>query len=447
MFGLEHNLDDPSLYILHDILERQLEDAEEELSNCSEDQIERINILKSQVEHFKMQLSDFKLDIANKRKNAFQFSIEELYLMYGQYERRFIGIEFHRNSEAENKFGRSIGGILVYSKNERETLDRIINSENIPRTNGFVKIEVTSNYNLTKEQYTELSSTGFLSGDIYEISATNLQQQKSFRQEGLKEVPHTINIEFDPTGIEYGSMELWLLSKRVQNGGKLLDFEWSKLCGYSLYFKAIHIKKPSQEQAELIRSKCFDEDGNKYKMVRFYELTARLYNQKISEPEMEEYFILLRERTSIRLEILKDEIKRSTNKTVEQFNSEFPIIYKSIINSLIYFEEDVLEYHQTNIPIYWDFRSYLHIYLRHCKELEIEGHFEDKTKFQYTPKDIRRILCIAISDLHEKINERLSNGSDFRIYGDKSLYFNGNYYSLRIENNGRVDSFYPLNTI
>lgn len=445
MFGLEQNLDNPSLYLIHDILERQLEDTEKELSICSEDQIERISALKSQVEFIKKQLSDFKLDIDNKRKNTFQFSIEELYAMYGQYERRFMGIEFHKDSEAALKFGRNIGGVLIYSKNERETLDRIINSENGTRTNGYAKIEVTSNYNLNKEQSTELFTKGFLSGDVYEISAFNSQKQKSFKQEGNKEIPNTIKIEFDPIGIEYGSMELWLLCKRIQDNGVLLDFEWSKLCGYSLYFEAIHLR-PCREQAELIRSKFFDEDGNKHKMVRFYELKAKLYNMKISEPEMEEYFSIWKERTSKRIEILKGEIKRSTNKTLEQFNSEFPQTYKSLINNLIYFEEDVLEYHQTFIPIYWDFRSYLHIYLRHCKELEIEGHFEDKTKFQYTQKDIRRLLCIAISDLHEKINERLSNGSDFRIYGDKSLYFNGNYYSLRIEKDGRVDSFYPLKT-
>ena len=81
-------------------------------------------------------------------------------------------------------------------------------------------------------------------------------------------------------------------------------------------------------------------------------------------------------------------------------------------------------------PIYWDYEGFLHIYLRHCDELAIEGHFENKTKFQYTQKDIKRILKIAIEDLKPKINEKLKEGKDFRIYGDRSLYFNGNHYSL-----------------
>ena len=133
-------------------------------------------------------------------------------------------------------------------------------------------------------------------------------------------------------------------------------------------------------------------------------------------------------------------------KTLEEFAEEYPEIYKVIRTSAETFDEETLEYHKTFFPIYWDFRSYLHIYLRHCEELQIEGHFKNKTKFQYTQKDIKRILEIAISKLHDKINDRLTNGKDFRVFGDQTLYFNGNFYAMRIEKDGRVDSFHPLET-
>jgi hypothetical protein len=76
--------------------------------------------------------------------------------------------------------------------------------------------------------------------------------------------------------------------------------------------------------------------------------------------------------------------------------------------------------------------------------LQIEGYFLNKTRFQYTQKDIKRILKIAIEKLVDQINDRLSSGNDLRVFEDKSLYFNGNYYALRIEKDGRIDSFYPL---
>jgi hypothetical protein len=55
-------------------------------------------------------------------------------------------------------------------------------------------------------------------------------------------------------------------------------------------------------------------------------------------------------------------------------------------------------------------------------------------------------LKIAIENLAKQINTRLKEGKDFRVWGDHSLYFNGNFYGLRIEGNGRVDSFYPIET-
>ena len=94
--------------------------------------------------------------------------------------------------------------------------------------------------------------------------------------------------------------------------------------------------------------------------------------------------------------------------------------------------------------IYWDFKSYLHIYLRHCDELQPAGIFKGKTPFAYKQKDIRRILSIAVEQLADKILARLSQGLGFRTAGrQRALYFNGNYYAMRIESNGRVDSFSP----
>jgi hypothetical protein len=75
--------------------------------------------------------------------------------------------------------------------------------------------------------------------------------------------------------------------------------------------------------------------------------------------------------------------------------------------------------------------------------LQPSGHFKAKTPSAYKQKDIRRILSIAIEKLDDKIQARLLQALDFSTYGEKALYFNGNYYSMRIESNGRVDSFHP----
>jgi hypothetical protein len=95
-------------------------------------------------------------------------------------------IKFHKFSDAAKKYGRSIGGILAYGKNERKDLEATINSDNIPRTNGVVKIDVSSNYNLTEEQVKDLLEVGFSSADIYEILASNTPLTNAYGQKGKK---------------------------------------------------------------------------------------------------------------------------------------------------------------------------------------------------------------------------------------------------------------------
>jgi len=390
MLGLKHKLNEPSLYLLHDIIEGQIKNTEIELSQCIQTDKKKIQELTKQIEYLKSESDKFEKEIEEMRADMFQFSIEELYFMYGQYENKFIGIEFHKFSEPGKKFGINIGGVIVYSKFERENLERVINSENIPRTNGLVKVDVTLNYNLSTDQHDELLNKGFQSGDIYEVLSSNLPVQKSFNQQGKKEIPHTININFDPTSMDPHRMTLWLYSQRFKDGGELIETEWCQMCGFSLYYE------PESINIDYIKNKTFDETGQKNNKVRFYELVAKFYNMDMTKEEAIEFSNLLKYRHDERLEIIEKEIKKSTNKTLEKFKEFYPEIFDSINNTAVNFEDESLVYHDTVTPIYWDFRSYVHIYLRHCEDLQIEGYFKNKTKFQYTQKDIRRILKIAI---------------------------------------------------
>lgn len=425
------------LYLLNDMVEEQLRSAENKLSECKEDDEEKIQ-LTQQIQYFKSELEKFKKSIDDQLKVKFQFSIEELYAMYGQYENKYLSIEFHKFSNTAQKFGRNIGGTIKYAKSEREDLEKTIAGENVPRTNGLVKFDASNDDKLSAEQKKELIENGFISGDIYQVSASDYPVLKSFNQSGVKEIPHTIEVKFDPTDTDINHTYLYLFSQRINNGGQLIPEEWAKFCGIGLNFE------PSSAESEFIKLLAFDKDGNKKPLVRFYELEAKFYSKEISKEELAEFGTFLKQRRIDRTELIKIELKSSTNKTLEKFKEDYPEIFKSVEKSIVQFDTETLVYHKTVKPIFWDYKSFLHIYLRHCDELEIEGHFENKTKFQYTQKDIRRILIIAIENLADKINERLSVGKEFRIWGDKSLYFNGNHYSLHILENGRVAAFHPL---
>lgn len=420
------------------MVENQVANAKKELSELPEENIERREFLTAQIAAYETQLKSFKEDIEKQLSEKFQFSVEELYAMYGQYERKYISIEFHKFSESAAKFGRNIGGVLTYYKKEREALEDAISKENVPRTNGLVRIDCSKNEKLSDEQKKELIENGFVSGDIYEVLASDFPVAKSYNQTGIKEIPNTITVNVDPTDFDPNRAYLWLYGQRIKNGDILIEDEISKFCGLSLYLK------PGSENYDYVKENGFDENGQRLPKVRFFELEAKLYATDITKKELLEFNEFIQARKVERIEAIKKEIKRSTNKSLEQFQEEYPDIYAELQKSRVQFETESLEYHEVVTPIYWNYEGFLHIYLRHCDELAIEGHFENKTKFQYTQKDIKRILKIAIEDLKPKINEKLKEGKDFRIYGDRSLYFNGNHYSLHILADGRVAAFHPM---
>lgn len=393
--------------------------------------------MKSQIHYFETELQKFKTDIEKQLAEKFQFSIEELYGMYGQYD-KYISIQFHKFSESAYKFGRNISGTLIYRKSEREALENSLSEENVPRTNGYAKIDSTNCEELTKELKEKLLEDGFKSGDIYEILVSNLPSSKSYNQIGRKEIPNTITLNIDPTDFDPNKAYLWLYSRRIKNGDVLINEEWAKFCGLSLFFDA------DSKDLDLIQKKGFDENNVKKPLVRFYELEAKVHARNFNKEEILEFNDFLKHRRVERTNAIIIELKRSTNKRLEQFAQEYPDIYRELQKSIVQFETESLVYHDMVMPIYWDYESFLHIYLRHCDELEIEGHFKNKTKFQYNQNDIKRILQIAIKDLKTEINEKLKDGKDFRIFGDRTLYFNGNHYSLHILSNGKVAAFHPM---
>lgn len=60
-----------------------------------------------------------------KKYGSMNFSYEEIYSMYGQYD-TFVTLDFHQGSEAYNKFGQSLMGTFKYTLEQREELEQFI---------------------------------------------------------------------------------------------------------------------------------------------------------------------------------------------------------------------------------------------------------------------------------------------------------------------------------
>lgn len=437
MFGTQPKITDSNLYTLSDIAESRIERLENELKNSSSEDAEKKVKLAKEIEYFKTEIEKFKTEIENQIKQKPQFSKEELYTMYGQYDVH-IYVEFHKYSDSAKKYGKNISGILRYLKSDREKLDTAISQSNVPRTADFIKINCKGDKGLNDSQLKDLLENGFQSSDIHQILEVNLPKFKSFNQQGIKVIPNTITVNFDASEFDPNKAFLGLYRQKIRSGEILIENEWAKFCGLSIFFN------PESLNDDPIKMYAHNPDGSIKKLVRFYELEAKLNALTIDGKELFELEDLLKERREERILAIKTEINRSTNKKLENFEKDHPDVYKELEQSILDFKDESLEYYTTETSVYWDYEGYLHIYLRHCEELGIEGHFEGKTKFQYSPEDIKRILQIAIKQLKPKISAKLKEGKDYRLYGDQSLYFNGNYYSIHIQSNGRVASFHPL---
>ncbi len=104
--------------MLNDIVENQVFNAKKELESLSDENQERKDFLIKQTAYYEMELEKFKSEIDKQLSEKFQFSVEELYVMYGQYENKHVSIEFHKFSESAEKFGREISGFIAYGKSE-----------------------------------------------------------------------------------------------------------------------------------------------------------------------------------------------------------------------------------------------------------------------------------------------------------------------------------------
>ena len=97
-----------------------------------------------------------------------------------------------------------------------------------------------------------------------------------------------------------------------------------------------------------------------------------------------------------------------------------------------------------SISIFIDLHSFLHIYLRHVEEMKINKHFEHKDNFQWDEEDVISVMQHVIRSIDDEIQKLFKENPRKRYsrFGKSSLYFEGDYYTVHIEPDGRISTFY-----
>jgi len=361
------------------------------------------------------------------------YSIEELYALYGQYDTN-IYITFHYQSPSFLNFGSTLMGTIIYTEEERNSLQATIQQEPFPMTQGTVRLLPSSVIDVTNEQYELAERYGFSSSDIFEISAYNRPRTNRFTEKDKKEVKVAGVIKLNGwKRQDLNHMNYGFLDSRLRRGEMLSPDEKLQFLGLRKYFKQDINVKPFSDWIS----------GND-RTVRYFELDAQMSDLIIEEPEIKELAELLVERYNYRESLIKAEIDRSgqrLNEVAQAYGDELKNLRK-VCHS---FNEDIILF-GTQI-VYLDLERFIHIYARHVVNTYVAGNFTGKTFFQYKFDDIINIIKLVVESESKQIQAHFKEqpGKPFIRMGKRSVYYDGHYYRVEIEPSGRLLTFHPYN--
>jgi hypothetical protein len=101
------------------------------------------------------------------------------------------------------------------------------------------------------------------------------------------------------------------------------------------------------------------------------------------------------------------------------------------------------------VPIYIDWKGYIHVFISHVKEFRVGGRFDNKDKLLWHPSDVIPVIKNVISQVDDEIQKfwKVNPISRFSKYGVQSLYFEGDYYTFHVESDGRLSTFHSVKKI
>ncbi|GAA4204007.1 hypothetical protein GCM10022289_21140 [Pedobacter jeongneungensis] len=362
-------------------------------------------------------------------------SIQNIFVQVGQYDRYAI-FDFYFGSEAYKKYGNTVYGYIIYSPSQRAKLKQEINSDAIGDDDGLVLLDGALQDTKINEM---LQIEGFFAKDISRLSTFDLDPIKNqYDNTDKKEIPNTINIDFTPS-LFYGErMRLNLFRKRMEKGIPLIAAE--KRAYYSLLLLLDKNELTDQDRKDFLIN---PKTGYVYDDVIITTMNTLVYGDRENSPLKSTLNKALSNRKKERVAFICRHLGVAV-KHIDKLRAENEEAWMELMRLVYGFEDETLTLWGWKVHVYWDFERFIHIYLRHYKKFLIEESSKGQgTGFQYTLKDVRRIITIVLGANKDAIESRLLEGKGFHIQNDKGYYYNGNYYSIKIDPTGRLMQFHP----
>lgn len=385
---------------------------------------------KDKLEKVQQSLKSVSEELEN-RNDKLVYSVEDVYKLVGQND-NYCMIEFFPRSAAYDKYGESVHGLIWYKKKDREALDLVIAHNGYKRNNGIIYLNSGIEDKTIKY---DLQFVGFEAIDIKILYSVGSSNPKMYNQSGIKEIPNTINIKID-SNFDVVAAQQYVLGNYFKMGYSLPPHDLITYYINLLLFYP-HLLTEDDKNKYLLKpdKSDFTDDAD-------YLIHDIKVHQKIaSEEEFKQWSELLKSRSEQRMNFIKQHLGVST-KVINDLILNDTKKYITLVQSTWKFETETLLYLGPQACIYWDFERFIHIFLRHNPDFFVSASSKGQgTHFQYSFQDIHRVAKIILDQLKDAINSKLSFGKPFVINGH---YYNGNHYQVRIDPNGRLMQFHPL---
>ena len=385
-------------------------------------------LLKQQIDFLEKQMAErcgMKL-----YKSADGFTQEEIYEYAGAKD--FVAT-LTLNQESAKLYGESLTVVFVYYQKERIALEKdkttLNDISNVKAKELLGKLD--------RSLCDQLLKDGIPTKDIVEMLVGPASEENNTYASPLLRKPRVLEIpiEGEDNGKDINFM-YGALCHFIADGIGLTPEEHNEYLAYKIVLE--HEKLTDKEREEI-----FDKNGTIVNQeVGYFWLLWKKEAGKLTEKNKTDLMQLSQNRIANRF-VLADKELQNMGLSFEKLAKTYPEKAALLFSKIVNFHEcryNVVGKHL----LYMSFESFLHIYLRHVKELAVENQFGERSKFQLAEKDLKATMGIvlgALNDEYQIYKDEHPNSRFFRK-GNMAYYYNGDYYDVDILPDGQIGSFY-----
>ncbi|MFC0513166.1 hypothetical protein ACFFGT_03105 [Mucilaginibacter angelicae] len=360
-----------------------------------------------------------------------KYAIEEIYDLVGRDDRT-ASVTFIPGTASYQKFGAYVTVTFLYTQDEREKMDELAKQQGAH--SGKVRAEYLVG-DLTPELIKELQTTGIDADDILDIAYFHAKPKNTFHSQEVRTIKKIeIPLEIKPKGGDYD----WIygFTKKLITDGIGIT---PKQRNFYLAAKLIY------EEAELTddeKAEIYAEETQLREGVEWEYLQIKLMREEITAEETKRLGFLLSEKKKSDQAILDKYLQQvgSSMQKLVQANIDQAVTMLLMVQS---FKEQKFNV-MGKVPVYLDIDGFMHVYMRHVEEMKVNDRFEHKDNFQWATEDVFTVMKKVITSIDEEIQAFFIARPNTRYsrYGNQSVYFEGDYYTLHIELDGRISTFH-----